>query len=158
MLGQKLYKNDAEAMDIYPQCAEWCNLHNAIIVDNDEYYEIVAVPAPALDDVKSAKIAELKSARDAEELSPIEYRGWLFDFDDKAQQRINGAIIALGAAGSLTWTSADNQEIPNVSAQDLRGVVGAAAVRSNSVHVKYRSLKAQVDACETAEQVESVIW
>lgn len=160
MLGQKIYKPilTQEQCDEYASVAEWCNENNCTIEDKGEYFEVVAIPAPALADIKESKIAEFKQARDAEELSPVSYRGYMWDFDDKAQQRINGAIIALYNGGSLTWTSADNQEIHDVDANDLRGVVGAAAVRSNMVHVKYRELKLQVEACETAEQVEAIVW
>lgn len=114
--------------------------------------------APALEEIKEAKITELKSARDAEELSPISYGGYMWDFDDKAQQRINGAIIALADGGELVWTSADNREIRGVNADDLKNVIKSAAVRSNMVHVKYRELKAQVEQAETQEQVEAVVW
>lgn len=157
MLGKKFDKSEYNEEEYY-QCAMWANENNAVMEDKGDYIECVPIPAPTLDDTKETKIKKLKSARDAEELSPIEYRGWLFDFDDKAQQRINGAIIALADGGAVTWTSADNQEIPNVSAQDLRGVVGAAAIRSNAVHVKYRALKERVEACETNEQVELIVW
>lgn len=156
MIGTKFFKSNLNDEE-YAKCAEWCNANNATIDDKGDYFECVAIIIP-LDEVKSSKIIELKFARDAEELSPIEYRGYMWDFDDKAQQRINGAIVALSGGGSVTWTSADNQEIANVNAQDLRGVVGAAALRSNVVHVKYRQLRERVEACETAEDVENIIW
>lgn len=156
MIGNKFYKNDYD-LDEYAQCAEWCNENNACIEDMGEYYECVAIVIP-IKELKEAKIAELKQARDAEELSPVEFNGYMWDFDDKAQQRINGAIIALADGGELTWTSADNQEIRGVNANDLKNVIKAAAVRSNAVHVKYRELKTQVEACEAQEQVEAIVW
>ncbi len=160
MLGTKIYKpvETQEQCDNYASIAEWCNANGAHIENKGEYYEVVSNPAPALEEIKQAKLAELKEARDNEELSPVSYGGYMWDFDDKAQQRINGAIIALSGGGSLTWTSADNQEIRDVNANDLRGVVGAAARRSNIVHVKYRELKSLVESAETKEQAESVVW
>lgn len=155
MLGKKIYKNN---MADYSSVAIWCNKNNATIVDKGEYYEVIEIPAPALNDVKLAKINELKSARDSEELSPLSYGGYEWDFDDKAQQRINGAIIALADGGTISWTSANNNEIRGVTADDLRNVVKAAAVRSNEVHVKYRQLREQVEACRNAEQVALVNW
>lgn len=71
--------------------------------------------------------------------------------------RINGAITALGE-NTITWTSADNKEIKSVTADDLKGVVGEAALRSNALHVKYRELKAKVEQAETQEDVEAIVW
>ena len=157
MLGTKFYKDDFDA-EGYEKCAKWCNANNATIVDRGEYYECVAIPAPALSVIKESKIAELKNARDTEEQSPISYGGYNWDFDDKAIQRINGAIIALGDEGTITWTSADNEEIKKVTANDLKGVISASAIRSNQLHVKYRRLREMVENATSVEEVEEVVW
>lgn len=155
MLGKKFYKENY-TLEEYSACASWCNENNATIEDKCEYLECVEVVIP-LDEIKANKIAELKSARDTEELSPVSYGGYLWDFDEKAQMRINGAITVLGTA-TVTWTSADNEEIRQVSANDLRGVVGAAALRSNELHVKYRELKTSVESAATVEEVNAIAW
>ena len=157
MLGTKFYKDNYN-MEEYSQCAEWWNNNNATIEDKGEYYECVVIPAPALDEIKANKINELKTARDTEEISPIEYGGYRWDFDDKAIQRINGAIIALGENDTITWTSADNTEIRGVNAEDLRNVIKASAIRSNMVHVKYRELRERVERCETVDEVNAIHW
>ena len=82
----------------------------------------------------------------------------MFDFDDKARDRINSAIIALSITGqSIEWTTADNTNVL-VTADDLRGIVANVAVRSNQLHAKYRELKEQVLACTTAEEVAEIVW
>jgi len=113
---------------------------------------------PTIDELKANKINELKTIRDAEEVKPIEYNGNLFDFDDKARDRINSAIIALSITGqSIEWTTADNTNVL-VTADDLRGVVANVAVRSNELHVKYRELKERVENCTTKEELDSIKW
>lgn len=155
MIGTKIYKNN---MKDYTKTAIWCNQNNATIEDKGDYYEVVAIPAPALDELKQAKIAEFKNVRDAEEIKPIEYNGNLFDFDDKARDRINSAIIALDITGqSIEWTTADNSNV-TVTANDLRGVIGAVAVRSNELHIKYRNLKEQVLSCTDKDAVDKITW
>ena len=68
------------------------------------------------------------------------------------------AIIALDQThGSIGWTCADNSVVV-VTADDLRGVIAAAAVRSNALHVIYRELKEAVQAATTNEEVESINW
>lgn len=109
-------------------------------------------------EAKTAKLVELKSTRDTLEVEPIEYDGNLFDYDDKARDRINSAIIALDISGAyIEWTTADNTNVL-VTANDLRGVIANVAVRSNQLHIKYRELKEQVLQCTTAEEVEVIQW
>lgn len=113
---------------------------------------------PPLEEVQAAKLAELKATRDTLETEPIEYNGNHYDYDDKARDRINSAIIALSITGqSIEWTTADNTNVL-VTADDLRGVIANVAVRSNELHGKYRSLKEQVLTCTTAEEVAEIVW
>lgn len=155
MLGTKIYKTD---MSNYTDCAVWCNANNATIEDKGEYYEVVALPLSTLEEFKAAKITELKYQRDTAEVEPINYKGYSFDYDSKARDRISAAIIALelqGAGADIAWTTADNQDV-SVTAADLRAIVAAVAVRSNALHVKYRKTKAQVEAAGSAEEVNAV--
>lgn len=118
------------------------------------------VYTPSLEELQNSKIAAFKAARDAEEVQPIEYNGNSFDYDEKARDRINAAIIALDTQGpeaTIDWTTADNKDVA-VTANDLRAVIGAVAVRSNTLHVKYRNLKAQAEAAETLEELNAINW
>lgn len=111
-----------------------------------------------LENVKQRKITELKYQRDTAEVTPIAYNGHSFDYDDKARDRINAAIIALslqGEGASIDWTTADNQDV-KVTANDLRMVIAAVAVRSNKLHTAYRAAKAQVERCATAAELEAI--
>ena len=155
MIGTKIYKND---MSNYTDLANWCNANNATIEDKGDFYECVAIPAPSLDELKAQKLTELKTIRDNEEVKPIAYNGNFFDYDDKSRDRINNAIIALDINGqSIKWTTADNTNVA-VTADDLRGVIAAVAMRSNELHAKYRELKELVLACTTKEQLEKIEW
>lgn len=107
---------------------------------------------------KNRKIEILKMQRDKAEVEPIEYNGHSFDYDDKARERINAAIIALplqGEDASIDWTTADNADV-KVTANDLRMVIAAVAVRSNALHTAYRKAKEQVEAAQNKEEVEAV--
>lgn len=111
-----------------------------------------------LENVKQRKIIELKCQRDAAEVEPVEYSGHLYDYDSKARERIAAAIVALDLQGedaNIAWTTADNQDAI-VTAADLRAIVAAVAVRSNLLHVAYRTAKAQVEAAGTAEEADAV--
>jgi hypothetical protein len=108
--------------------------------------------------LKERKIETLKMQRDEAEVEPIIYQGYSFDYDDKARERINAAIIALEVAGTsavLTWTTADNQDV-KVTASDLRGIIAQVALRSDKLHTAYRKAKEKVEAASTKEEVEAI--
>lgn len=112
-----------------------------------------------LEVIKQRKIAELKYQRDTAEVEPIEYNGHSFDYDDKARDRINAAIIALdlqGEGASLDWTTADNQDV-KVTASDLRGIIAQVALRSDKLHTAYRKAKEKVETAITKAEVENVV-
>lgn len=111
-----------------------------------------------IENVKQRKIMELKRQRDDAEVEPIEYGGHLYDYDSQARDRISAAIIALdvqGEGAKISWTTADNEDAV-VTAQDLRMIIAAVAVRSNALHTAYRAAKAKVEAASKAEEVEAV--
>ena len=111
-----------------------------------------------LENIKQRKILMLKRQRDTAEVEPIEYNGHNFDYDDKARDRINAAIIALslqGESASIDWTTADNADV-KVTAQDLRRVIAVVAQRSNALHVAYRAAKDKVEQSTTVADVEAV--
>lgn len=113
-----------------------------------------------LEVIKQRKITELKYQRDTAEVAPIAYNGHSFDYDDKARDRINAAIIALelqGEGATIEWTTADNADTP-VTANDLKMIIAAVAVRSNKLHTAYRVSKEKVEAATTAADVETVIF
>lgn len=160
MIGTKFYKplETQEQLDSYSQTAEWCNSNNATIEDKSEYYEVVEIPAPTLAEAKASKIAEFKSIRDAQEVADIQVNGYLYDYDEKAREHINAAIIALDlTGGTITWTLADNTD-KEVSANDLRYVIAMVAQRSNVLHTQYRHLKEAVNAATTISEVDSISW
>lgn len=141
--GEEYFNNFAQGM-IYV---------NGQFVDPPPY-------VPPLDDVKAAKISELKSIRDAKEVEPIRTDKGLFDYDDKSRDRLAIARQALtdaGGEGTIMWTTADNQRVA-MGVADFANINGAAALRSNSLHVLYNELKEQVNECETAEEVEAIHW
>lgn len=158
MIGTKFYKNDYDLSE-YSSAAKWCNeTQKATIEDRGEYYEVVEIPAHTLEEAKAEKITQLKALRDAKEVEDILVNGHLYDYDDKARERINAAIIALDVSGgSIMWTLADNTDT-EVTATDLKYVIAMVAQRSNALHMKYRTLKESVENAQSKEEVEAINW
>ena len=109
-----------------------------------------------IENVKQRKIMELKRQRDTAEVAPIAYNGHSFDYDEKARDRINVAIAALGDTGSISWTTADNKEV-TVTGVDLRSVLIEVAKRSIALHKAYRAAREKVLNATTKEEVEQVV-
>lgn len=126
--------------------------------DGSVYPKPAPTDAELLAAAKPAKIAELKAERDAREVEPITYNGNSYDYDSKARERINAAIIALdvqGADASIDWTTATDADV-KVTANDLRMVIAMVANRSNALHVAYRAAKDKVESATTVAEVEAV--
>ena len=116
----------------------------------------------SLEQLKRDKIYSLKNRRDSLEVVPIVYNENTYDYDDKARERINAAIIALDVqsnlaktTASIDWTTVDNKDV-KVTADDLRMVIASVAQRSNALHVAYRVAKEKIEKASTKEEVEAI--
>lgn len=120
----------------------------------------VTTEEESLESIKEHKILTLKIQRDNLEVEPIAYNGHSYDYDSKARDRIAAAIIALelqGEGATIEWTTADNADTP-VTANDLKMIIAAVAVRSNKLHTAYRVSKEKVEAATTAAEIEAVTF
>lgn len=113
---------------------------------------------------QAKKLEQFKLSRDLEEIQPILYDGRLFDYDDKARERMRIAEKALVDNGlvSQVWTCADNSQT-ELTVQDFKGINSLAAQRSGLLHVRYNGLKAQVYALvdgdpEAVEKLNAIVW
>ena len=157
MIGRK-FRPDELLSTEYMEAEEWCRNNDAYIGWDGTFYVVCRTIPSSLDEIKESKLIELKGERDKRETLPIEYNGHLFDFDEKSYSRITAAIYALDATGgTIHWTTADNDTV-EVSANDLRGVIASAAVRSNTLHIKYRGYKERVNAAMNVSDVKAIYW
>lgn len=120
---------------------------------------VVAVVEPNIEELKKYKLQSLKFERDKLEVEPIEYNSNFYDYDEKARDRINSAIIALdlqGEKATIEWTLANNTNT-TVTANDLRMVIASVAIRSNKLHIAYREAKEKINGCSTREELDKII-
>lgn len=120
-------------------------------------------PQPDLDNWKLIKTAEMKVARDTQEASGFPYMGKTLDSDAKSVERITVAVQAAQAAiasnqpFSLVWTCQDDSDL-TLDAAGMMGVPVELALFANDLHVKYRTLKGEIDACTTVEDIQKITW
>ena len=113
----------------------------------------------SLDELKKAKLQQLKWERDRRETLPIDYKGKAYDYDDKARERMRIAQQALedNNIPSQTWTCADNS-ITELTVADFKALNTLAAQRSGQLHEQYNKLKVYVDSLKTADDIEAVTF
>lgn len=122
----------------------------------------VATPE-ALEEAKSFVKNQINTARNIAERSGFVAYGKLFDSDDKAIQRILGAaqaaVIAkqLGKPLSIEWTCADNTTLI-MDADMLIEIPVILAQTADALHQKARTLKAQIDAATTLNEIAAIVW
>lgn len=124
------------------------------------YEEIPQQPVPTIDELKVLKRAEINQARDNAEQGGFEYMGKVFDSDQVSCIRISTAAHAMQYAddtATITWTTQDNSTI-DLNKSQLMGLVVALAQWSNVCHQKATSLKAQIDACASKEELDKIVW
>ena len=89
--------------------------------------------------------------------------GKVFDSDEISCIRMTCAAQAMQLATmseetpTITWTCQDNSTI-DLTAQELMGLVVALAEWSNRCHEKATTLKTQVEAATTVEELDNIVW
>lgn len=103
------------------------------------------------------KITEARNTAESQGFSAF---GKVFDSDASSIQRISLAVQAAQAVGesfSIEWTCQDNSTI-TLDYSMMQALPAFMAQAGNALHVKARALKDQIDAAETLEEIEAIVW
>lgn len=112
-----------------------------------------------LNTLKAAKWDEIKAARSAAEYGGFTWDGSPFDSDSASQQRIIGAsqLATLTPELEIDWTLADNT-VRTLNAQEMNEVGMALGQHVNAQYVHARTLRQQISAAQTTQELESIVW
>ncbi len=92
MIGKKLYKNNADDMSKYTATAIWCNENNAMIIDKGDYYEVVAIPEPTIEEL----LAQLDAQYNANKANLLNaYQGAMVYGDEATMEQLKADLAAL---------------------------------------------------------------
>ena len=116
---------------------------------------------------KLAKRQQINAAKDAEEsASPFVYLDRPFDYDPISRERLNVAIqlaqtlkiAGVGGQNKVTdWKLSDNTLV-EMTVDMLCSMPQAFAEKSAALHLKAWTLKAQIDAATTLEELDAIAW
>ena len=171
MIGKKFYKNDYDSTE-YATAAEWCNeTQTATIEDKGDYYEVVAIPAPSLGELKQAKLQEVDSYVASKItggfVSLASGEPVTYDSDKDTQLTMQG--IALNVQTPLFATEYPNgcpvrgypinsvsKHVYMLNAEQVMRWCADLSMHIGTCKQRGWELQAQVNACTTKEELEAI--
>lgn len=116
-------------------------------------------PPPTLDELKAAKLAELKAAWDATQNIGIQTRGHTFLTGGKARERLDRLLAAQANGITIPDTiRADDGTPVDFTAVTIKALYDAVIKAERLAEDNYWTKRAQVVAATTPEQVAAVVW
>lgn len=102
---------------------------------------------------------QIKAEREARMNAPITVQGLTLDADAKSRENLMGAVLEMQATGRAhrQWTLANNSR-QNLTMAQLVAIGSAIADRTESLQNLSQDLREQIEAAETAEEVEAIVW
>ena len=128
------------------------------IINNEPVTIIPEVVPPTLEDVKTAKLAELASARYTEEVGGIVVGGVTIATDRESQSMLTGAYVSLkqGLMQSVNWKGDDGWVTATLT--EIEPIAQAVGQHIQACFTKEGQLAAQVKAATTMEEVNAIVW
>mgnify|MGYP005959115849 CR=1 FL=1 len=147
-----------------PEAADWCNsTQRAYIVERDavdgeRQFEIVAVPEPTLEEVKTAKLSEINAAADrAIATLTATYPDREISTFDKQESEARAYAADPTASTPLLSALAQARGIPLPDlVERVLAKADAFAVASGSIIGQRQALEDRLDACTTLEDVQGI--
>lgn len=150
---------DGESMGSIPHTPVWpiSPIKGELLIYRDG--KLVWEDRRTLADHRAAQWSLIKQARTQAEHAGFTWDGSTFDSDTTSQNRITGAVqlAQLNPAFSIAWTLQDNT-VRQLSAADMTAVGVALGTHVATQFAKAQTLRNQIDAAMTREQVEAVVW
>lgn len=118
-----------------------------------------SIPPESLDDIKAAKLLELKTAADAVGVQPVVHNLISWHGGYESAMKIKGKVDMLEFGGQLEGSIFDTADVYHTMLlADMLGVAYAIAMAYETVLTKYKGKCADVEAALTPEAVALVVW
>jgi hypothetical protein len=126
--------------------------------DESEGYEIGPLSEPTLEDIKAIKRAEIANARWSAEVGGVEVGGISIDTSRESQALITGAALQamIDKDYVCQWKTAAG--FVTLDAEAIMAVAVAVREHVQECFNREAALSAEVEAAETAEEVEGIEW
>lgn len=142
---------DIVLLDItdYPQVTEGWGFVDGEFVD----------PTPTLEDLKTAKRAEIAAARYASATGEIPISGYLYSIDKDSQTSFLGTLAAFqaGAMTSTIWKTAGGRFV-TLNGEEFMQLVTIVLAYISACFGAESAILEQVEAASSAEELAAVVW
>jgi hypothetical protein len=119
-------------------------------------------PPPTLEEAKAAKLTEISAAYNAFDANGtvMTTAGYPIQVGQAHVTKLDGAIrfAEMMGASEIYITDADNVTHYDVSLADAKGILMEQMGAALAAHLKKQTLRAQVEAASSVEEVEAVTW
>ena len=160
---QPEYYHDMEAMvnahpDWIAQAPERTGPHDVLKLPQRTWIDL-----RALSDVKAARWAAIKVARDAAITKPLVTPYGTFDATPVAQKSITDAVLmlqtlqAMGTPETIDFTLANNTTV-TLTTEQMVNVGLLLGAQTQAAYTMGRGLRVQIEAATSIAQVEAITW
>lgn len=157
MIGDKIYKplTDASRQEYFKNSL----IKGALIEDKGDYYEVVATSAPSLEDLREAKLTQLKTA-----FKTIRDTAWVMsslgfkaDANDTANTDVEGLIKRMTALGETETTFCDFGNIErNVTLEGLHTLQLEIIMNGQYLYKQKWDIRDAIKATKTEDELEAI--
>lgn len=145
-----------------PGAAVWCNEHGDRYIEEIEAlegvrrFQIVAVPAPTLDEVKARKLSELNRAHEKAEAGAhiVSSLGFTADANDRANRDIDGILKTIGD-GVVMFCDYENNfhELNRTQCETLQIEI---IQNAQALYAQKWAYRAQVEGAESVDELNAI--
>lgn len=135
-----------------------------IVADAEGWPLLADPPAPTLDELKTAKNAEINQARATANASTFTHDTKVFSCDALSRGDIDGVngYVAIFAALPPTfpgpWKAADNSYYPIADVAAWKSFYASMVATGAANFIHAQELKAQLAAATVPEEVAAIVW
>lgn len=165
MIGTKFNK-PLKDFDGYAAAAQWCNENGgATIEDRGDYYEVVEIAGPSLDEIRSKKLSELDAAfmawyeKDAVVTSSL---GFVADSDSRAIMDVSGLVTALEAQPLDTRSTVafmDHENVShNLTLSELKVVRLEIIQNGQASYAQKWAYRSKIESAQSVDEIKDLTF
>lgn len=158
MIGT-IFMKPVNDWETYAQTAEWCNAHNARIVEYSDCYMVESIPDKTFDELKMQKLNELETAFNTCVSGSFACsQGWPMQFDRSDTLAVEGAVQLLRATGAKAGylTDANDATHYGVPLATMEAVKVEMLAAYAQCHARKQELRATINAAQTEEELDAI--
>ena len=145
-----------------PEAAVWCNEQgncyiDKVMMEGKAVYQIVTVPEPSLEELKTIKLEQLSQAQsEAEKRAHIfSSVGFEIDANDRASRDISGLLVTTKETDTVNFCDYHNQ-LNQVSRAQLKAMQEEIIQNAQYIYQQKWAYREAINAATTVEELNAI--